>query len=47
MITSTSVHGLPVCELEGRPVGGRDPALLKRLQDAYRALFTSVVGELR
>ncbi len=46
MITSTSVHGLPVCEMEGKPVGGRDPVLLKRLQDAYRAYFTSVVGEL-
>ena len=47
MITSTSVHGLPVCEMEGRAVGGRDPVLLKRLQDAYRAYFTGVVGELR
>ena len=47
MITSTSVHGLPVCEMEGRPVGGRDPVLLRRLQDAYRAYFTGVVGELR
>ncbi len=47
MISSTSVHGLPVCEMEGRPVGGRDPVLLRRLQDAYRAYFTGVVGELR
>lgn len=47
MITSTSVHGLPVCEMEGRSVGGRDPALLQRLQDAYRAYFVGVVGELR
>ena len=47
MITSTSIHGLPVCEMEGRPVGGRDSVLLKRLQDAYRAYFTGVVGELR
>lgn len=47
MITSTSLHGLPVCEMEGKPVGRRDPALLKRLQNAYRAYFTGVVGELR
>ncbi|MEA5047978.1 MAG: aminotransferase class IV [Eubacteriales bacterium] len=44
MITSTSVHGLPVCEMEGRRVGGKDPELLKRLQDAYRAYYLDLVG---
>ncbi len=44
MITSTSMHGLPVCELEGRPVGGRDGALLKKLQKAYREYFYSQIG---
>ncbi len=44
MITSTSVHGLPVCEMEGRRVGGKDPALLKRLQDAYREFYLGIVG---
>lgn len=43
-LTSTSVHGLPVCEIEGKSVGGRDPALLKRLQGAYRDYYLSVVG---
>ena len=39
MITSTSLHGLPVCELEGRPVCGRDESLLRKLQRAYREYF--------
>jgi len=44
MITSTSVHGLPVCEMEGARVGGKDPALRKRLQDAYREFYLDIVG---
>ena len=44
LITSTSAHGLPVCEMEGRSVCGKDPALLSRLQNAYREYYYSVVG---
>lgn len=44
LITSTSVHGLPVCEMEGRPVGGKAPALLKKLQDAYRTYYFDTIG---
>ena len=44
LITSTSAHGLPVCEMEGKPVCGKDPALLSRLQSAYREYYYSVVG---
>jgi len=39
IITSTSVHGPGVCELEGRPVGGKDPDRLKKLQSAFRTFF--------
>ncbi len=39
MVTSTSLHGLPVRELEGRPVCGRDEPLLRKLQRAYREYF--------
>lgn len=39
IITSTSVHGPGVCELEGRPVGGKDPERLRRLQSAFREFF--------
>ncbi|NLI53988.1 MAG: D-amino acid aminotransferase [Clostridiales bacterium] len=43
MITSTSAHGLPVGELEGRAVCGRDDALLRKLQKAYRDYFYASV----
>ncbi len=39
IITSTSLHGVPVGELDGKPVCGRDDALLKKLQQAYRDYF--------
>jgi D-alanine transaminase len=39
LVTSTSAHGLPVGEMEGRRVCGRDEALLRRLQKAYREYF--------
>ena len=32
------------CEIDGRKVGGRDPALLKRLQDAAVGQFESYTG---
>lgn len=44
LITSTSVHGAPVGALDGVPVGGKDPALLNRLQTAFREYFYSGVG---
>jgi D-alanine transaminase len=43
MVVSTSVHGPGVCELEGRPVGGKDPERLKKLQSAFRAFFRESV----
>lgn len=39
IITSTSVHGPGVCELEGRPVGGKDPDRLQKLQSAFQTFF--------
>ncbi len=39
LVVSTSVHGPGVCELEGRPIGGKDPERLKKLQSAYRTFF--------
>ena len=44
VITSTSVHGAPIGEMDGIPVGGKDPVLLGRLQSAFRDYFRSVVG---
>lgn len=44
MITSTSLHGVPVGELDGVSVCGRDDALLKKLQKAYREFFHESVG---
>ena len=44
MITSTSAHGLPVGFVDDKPVCGRDEALLRRLQKAYRAFFWDSVA---
>lgn len=44
MITSTSAHGLPVGFVDDRPVCGRDQALLRRLQKAYREFFWDMLG---
>jgi D-alanine transaminase len=44
MITSTSAHGLPVGFVDDRPVCGRDEALLRRLQRAYREYFWDMLG---
>ena len=43
LVTSTSAHGLPVFEMEGKPVCGRDEPLLRKLQRAYRAYFYDCV----
>ena len=39
LITSTSAHGLPVGFVDDKPVCGRDEALLRKLQKAYREFF--------
>ena len=43
MITSTSAHGLPVGFVDDKPVCGRDEALLRKLQKAYREFFWSSI----
>lgn len=44
MITSTSAHGLPVGFVDEKPVCGRDEALLRKLQKAYREYFWDCLG---
>lgn len=44
LITSTSAHGLPVGFVDEKPVCGRDEALLRRLQKAYREFFWDTLG---
>lgn len=39
LIVSTSAHGLLIDTMEDRPLGGRAPALVARLQRAYREYF--------
>ncbi|MDR2531017.1 MAG: aminotransferase class IV [Oscillospiraceae bacterium] len=34
IVTSVSMLCIPACEIDGKPVGGKAPELLKRLQDA-------------
>lgn len=45
LITSTSVHGAFIHEIEGKPACGRDPALVKRLQTAFRAFFWDAINK--
>ena len=45
MVTSTSAHGLPVGEMEGKAVCRRDEPLLRRLQKAYRDYFYNCLGQ--
>lgn len=45
MITSTSAHGLPVGFIDDKPVCGRDEALLRKLQKAYRDYFWSCIDQ--
>ena len=45
MVTSTSAHGLPVGEMEGKAVCRRDEPLLRRLQKAYRDYFYDCLGQ--
>ena len=44
LITSTSAHGLPVGFVDEKSVCGRDKALLRRLQKAYREYFWDTLG---
>ena len=44
LITSTSAHGLPVGFVDDKPVCGRDEALLRKLQKAYREFFWDSLG---
>lgn len=39
LVLSTGAHCIPVCEVDGKPVGGKDPALLQTLQQAYLQKF--------
>ena len=39
MILSTGTHCIGACELDGKPLGGKDPALLDKLQKAYQQWF--------
>ena len=45
LITSTSVHGVRVVEIDGKPVCSRDIALAKRLQTLFRSYFWKSVGQ--
>lgn len=39
IVSSSGALCIPACELDGQPVGGKDPTTLKRLQDAYMAYY--------
>ena len=39
MILSTGTRCVGACELDGKPLGGKDPALLDKLQKAYQQWF--------
>lgn len=41
LVTSTSAHGLPVCELEGEAVCGRDEPLLRNSSRRTARIFTT------
>lgn len=44
IISSAGTLGVGVCEVDGRPVGGKDPELLKRLQKAAVDDFEKETG---
>lgn len=44
MITSAGTLGMPVCEIDGKQVGGKDKALLTKLQRAAIDDFTAETG---
>ena len=45
LVVSTSVHGVRITEIDGKPVCGRDGALAERLQRLFRAYFWASVGQ--
>lgn len=46
IISSTGALCSPVCEVDGIPVGGRDPKTLELLQQAYDRKFKEETGQL-
>lgn len=44
LTSSTSTFGLGVDHIDGKPVGGRAPELLKKIQDAVMADFSRATG---
>ena len=45
LIVSTSVHGVRIVEIDGKPVCGRDAALARRLQTLFRTYFYASVHQ--
>lgn len=45
IVTSSSNFCLHVCELDGEPVGGKDPATLKAIQDAVLQEYFDYTGK--
>ena len=39
MILAPPARTVGACELDGKPLGGKDPALLDKLQKAYQQWF--------
>ena len=39
IVSSSTMHGARVEKIDGIPVGGKAPALMQALQDAYREKF--------
>ncbi len=44
IISSAGTFGVPVCEIDGKPVGGKDPVVLKKLQKAAVKDFYDETG---
>lgn len=47
IVTSSSNFCLHACELDGEPVGGKDPATLKAIQDAVLQEYFDYTGKTR
>ena len=45
--TSASALCCRICEIDGKPVGGKDPALIKRIQDAAWAEALEEVAAIK
>ncbi len=45
LVMASSLQGAAVCELNGKPAGGRAPALYETLRAAYRQKFFRETGE--